>query len=76
MSDEAIVRQLVDRAMVGAEQLSLTGAADLHHAASIILGKWPGLSFAAEHAAHTARLYREADSHQLKFRELLKEGRK
>lgn len=65
-----LVRKLVARGLAGAEVLPVAEQFDLFQAAAIVL--MPVDQKAAGVAAHAATLLRDAERHQLKFRELLK----
>jgi hypothetical protein len=70
--EEKLIRKMVVRALNDADTLPTTERADLHQAAAAVLINID--KPAAELAAHTAMLLREADRHQLKFLELLGNG--
>lgn len=64
------VLRLVDHALKGIDSQPIADRIDLHQAAAAVLE--PFDNTAAEVQAHVAHLLREAERHQLKFRELLK----
>jgi hypothetical protein len=64
------MRKLVDRALDGADSEPLAEQIDLHQAAAVALE--PFDKEGSELAAFLAALKRQAESHQLKFRELLR----
>lgn len=66
----AQMRKLVDRALDGSEAMPLADQIDLHQAAAVALVELD--KEGSETAAFAAHLLREAERHQLKFRELLR----
>jgi hypothetical protein len=70
MREATLVSRLITRALFADEQLPIAQRADLYEGAALALEKFEPTQAAI--ALHTARLLREAEEHQLKFRELLR----
>jgi hypothetical protein len=64
------MKKLIERALEGIERESIGEQIELQEAAAIAISAYDNA--AAEISMHAARLLREAEAHQLKFRELLK----
>jgi hypothetical protein len=71
MADHASkMKKLIERALDGIEQESIGEQIELQEAAAIAIAAYD--NEAAEISLHAARLLRDGERHQLKFRELLR----